>query len=143
MRGMTAVEAEAMNSAVRMADLAKSRGYRRNGASLVWGGGKFFAGDEKSLNFPSRHAVMNVLRYAQGSTGRRIADSTLCCVVEPCLMCAAAAVDAGIKCILYLESNDFGIMSCGEYRGLAESLGLACACVAVSEGTVESFEGWA
>ncbi len=91
-----------MRLALVAAEKAKSEGDHPVGAVLVWPGGHMV---EFNTTFSERdctsHAEMNVIRKVLQTSRRRLDDTTLYCTVEPCVMCAAAAVLGGVKEIIW------------------------------------------
>lgn len=139
-------DGEAMALALEHAEHARSQGGRPFGAVLAWPGGFAAAGDTKeTAGDQTGHAVVNAIRKAcQMRAGRRIRESVLYCVKEPCLMCAAAAASAGVREIVYGVPDQDGFFTSGAYRGLPEALGLVGKLSPIAENTAAaSINGWA
>lgn len=138
---------EAMRLALEHADHSRSQGGRPLGAVLAWPGGFAAASDTKdTAGDHTGHAAVNAIRKAcQMRMGRHLRESTLYCVREPCLMCAAAAAAAGVREVVYGIADPNGFFSSGVYRGLAEALGIAGKpSVLVEDCRVAAeVEGWA
>lgn len=49
----------------------------------------------------TNHAEINVIRKASQMGFRKLNDAVLYCTIEPCIMCAAAAIEYGIKEVVF------------------------------------------
>jgi tRNA(adenine34) deaminase len=86
---------------------------------------------------PTAHAEMIAIRQAAGATGsRRLQDTTLYVTLEPCAMCAGAAVLARIRRIVF-GAYDPKAGACGTLRDVARDPRLNHTCQVVG-GVLES-----
>ncbi len=94
-----------MEAALVEARLALDHGDVPIGAVLVDAAGMVVAADHnrrQQLNDPTAHAEMLVLSAAARRTGSwRLTGHTLVVTLEPCVMCAGAAVQARVDRIVY------------------------------------------
>lgn len=93
-----------MDMALEEAELAAANGDVPVGAVAVFNGEVIARGHNmrEALNDPTAHAEMLVIREAAMKLGRwRLRDVTLYVTIEPCAMCAGAAVLARIPRIVY------------------------------------------
>ena len=107
----------AMRSALEEAEKALSEGEIPVGAALFRDGERIASAhnERESLCDPTAHAEMTAIRKAAEALGRRrLHDCTLVVTLEPCAMCAGAALAAGVKRIV------FG--ACDPEKGCAGSL---------------------
>ena len=102
---MTANFTQAMDRALDEALLAPRHGDVPIGAVLLDPSGRVVAADHNRREEeadPTAHAEMLVLSAAARATGNwRLEGHTLVVTLEPCAMCAMAAVWARVKCIVY------------------------------------------
>jgi tRNA(adenine34) deaminase len=91
-----------MKLAIEAADSAKSQGEQARGAVLVFPN-KVIAEGQSILmeSDPTCHAEINVIRKAAMTHRRSLKEGTLYVTSEPCAMCAAAAINAGIQEIIF------------------------------------------
>ena len=96
---------QAMRAALAEAEKAIQHGDVPIGAVLVNGADEVVAADHnrrEELNDPTAHAEILVLKAAGRALGTwRLADHTLVVTLEPCAMCAGAAVHARLDRIVY------------------------------------------
>ena len=96
---------EHMNTALAQAREAADRGEVPVGAVLVGPDGALAAADRnrrESLGDPTAHAEVLVLSAAARARGGwRLGGHTLVVTLEPCPMCAGAAVNARLERIVY------------------------------------------
>ncbi len=94
-----------MQAALVEAGLAPGHGDVPIGAVLVDAAGRVVASDHnrrEELSDPTAHAEMLVLSTAARQTGSwRLTGHTLVVTLEPCVMCAGAAVQARVDRIVY------------------------------------------
>ncbi len=94
-----------MKEALAEAKKAEEEGEVPVGAVIADKEGRIIARDHNrviSLNDPTAHAEVLVLRKAGKLTGNyRLNDTILVVTIEPCPMCAGAAVNARVKEIVY------------------------------------------
>ncbi len=100
---------EAMARALDEARSAPGHGDVPVGAVIVDSSGRVVAADHnrrEELSDPTAHAEMLVLRRAAASVGDwRLSGHTLVVTLEPCAMCAMAAVWARVDRIVYGASD--------------------------------------
>lgn len=93
-----------MQEALQLAALAEQKGEVPVGAVLVKDNKIIASGYNQviSKTDPSAHAEIVVLREAAKIVGNyRLLDTTLYTTLEPCCMCASAAVHARVKTIVF------------------------------------------
>ena len=117
-----------MRQALRLAGKAAARGEVPVGALVVQEpGGKVLARAHNSTESkadPTGHAEIAVLRRASRRLGRwRLSDCVLVATLEPCAMCAGAAVWARIGRIVY-GADDPKAGACGSVLDVAQNLRL-------------------
>lgn len=111
-----------MERALERARAAASRDEVPVGAVLVTGQGKVFADHNRTRerSDPTAHAEILVIRAAAEETGDwRLSGSTLYVTLEPCAMCAGAAVLARIERLAYGASDPKSGM-CGTLENLVQ-----------------------
>lgn len=112
-----------MEIALKAAEFAKANGENPFGAVLVFPGGHMV---EHDTCFSDRdrtcHAEMNVMRKV-AQTLRRLDDCILYTTVEPCPMCAHAALLNGVKEIIFgAVDQKNGFLSSNKLLNVAESI---------------------
>lgn len=93
-----------MDLALSEARKAESAGEVPVGAVVVSGGAVIGHGFNHPIsgNDPTAHAEIIALREAaQHQRNYRLADATMYCTVEPCMMCAGAMIHARIKRLVF------------------------------------------
>jgi len=93
-----------MEIALKEASLAAAKGDVPVGAVAVLNGDVIAVGHNmrEALNDPTAHAEILVIREAAAKLGRwRLEDVTIYVTIEPCAMCAGAAVLARISRVVY------------------------------------------
>lgn len=113
-----------MELAIRAAEHAKANGENPFGAVLVFPGGHMV---EHDTCFTDRdqtcHAEMNVMRKASKTKLRKLDDCVLYTTVEPCPMCAHAAMLSGVREIVFGAYDDKnGYLSSNKLLDVAEGL---------------------
>ncbi|HJU82136.1 MAG TPA: tRNA adenosine(34) deaminase TadA [Acidimicrobiia bacterium] len=102
---MAATDARFMSLALAEARLAATEGEVPVGAVLVDGQGEVIGADHnrrEQLSDATAHAEMLVIAAAGTARGDwRLPDTTLYVTLEPCPMCAGAAINARIGTIVY------------------------------------------
>ncbi|MEV4073131.1 tRNA adenosine(34) deaminase TadA [Nonomuraea fuscirosea] len=103
---------EAMRSALEQAVMAGDRGEIPVGAVVLGPGGEVLSAagnDRESSADPTAHAEVLALRRAAGRRGEwRLTGCTLVVTLEPCTMCAGAAVLARVDRIVYGAVDEKG-----------------------------------
>ena len=97
-----------MNIALREATIAFEESETPIGAVVVHSGKVIGRGHNRNiaLGDPTAHAEMIAITAAAGTLGdRRPEDCDLYCTIEPCVMCAGAAVLARMRRIIYGASE--------------------------------------
>ena len=91
----------------------------------------------ETLNDPTAHAEMIAYTQAGSALGTwHLDDTTVYCTVEPCCMCAGAAVNARVKRIVYgIADPKSG--ACGSVFNIANDPGLNHRCE-VTGGVMEA-----
>lgn len=117
-----------MRLALENAAKARSDGDCPVGAVICWPGGQ--ASDRDTVGSesdPTAHAVLNVIRKVSGMyRHRRLSEGVLYVSREPCLMCAAAAAQAGVREIVFgVRDPEYGFSTSGKYDEAVKALGLA------------------
>lgn len=97
-----------MQIAIKEAEKAKLDGNSAVGSVLVFSNGKYISDGDTvySEGDNTNHAEMNVIRKANQMFHREIKNAVLYSSVEPCIMCATAAFNCGIKEIVFGAHND-------------------------------------
>lgn len=98
-----------MKTALEAAEAAKSQGEQARGAVLVMPTRVYSESQSVLTGDPTCHAEMNVIRKVAPTT-RNLQDGILYATTEPCAMCMAAAMAAGIKEVVfgaYDKTNGF------------------------------------
>ncbi len=93
-----------MREALEEARAAAAAGEIPVGAVVVWQGGIIGRGRNRreELKDPTAHAEILALREAAATRGGwRLEGATLYCTLEPCCMCAGAAVNARVERLVY------------------------------------------
>ncbi len=93
-----------MEEALRCAQRALDAGEVPVGAVVVWAGRVVGRGWNRNLtdNDPTAHAEIVALREAGRSVGNhRLGECELFATIEPCAMCAGAAVHARVRRLVY------------------------------------------
>jgi len=93
-----------MHEALEEARAAAAAGEIPVGAVVVWQGRVIGRGRNRreELKDPTAHAELLALREAAAARGGwRLAGTTLYCTLEPCCMCAGAAVNARVERLVY------------------------------------------
>ena len=93
-----------MREALEEAKAAAAAGEIPVGAVVVWQGRIIGRGRNRreELKDPTAHAEMLALREAAAVRGGwRLSGTTLYCTLEPCCMCAGAAVNARVDRLVY------------------------------------------
>ncbi|WP_285780146.1 tRNA adenosine(34) deaminase TadA [Microtetraspora sp. NBRC 13810] len=102
---MTLDHTEAMRLALAQADLAAERGEVPVGAVVLGPEGEVLAAagnDREASADPTAHAEILALRTAARARGEwRLTGCTLVVTLEPCTMCAGAAVLARVDRVVY------------------------------------------
>ncbi|HKZ19833.1 MAG TPA: tRNA adenosine(34) deaminase TadA [Acidimicrobiia bacterium] len=102
---MAATDARFMSLALAEARLAATEGEVPVGAVLVDGQGEVIGADHnrrEQLSDATAHAEMLIIAAAGKARGDwRLRDTTLYVTLEPCPMCAGAAINARIGTIVY------------------------------------------
>ncbi len=101
---LTAEDRQFMGEALAFARIAFAEQEVPIGAVVVKDGRMIGRGRNRRerLADPTHHAEIEALREAARAVGRwRLEDCTLYATVEPCAMCAGAAVNARIRRIVY------------------------------------------
>ena len=111
-----------MRQALELAAAAARQGEVPIGALVVWDGrpiGRGVNGLEGSQD-PTAHAEMQAIRQAAAALGsRRLLDTVLYVTLEPCAMCAGAAVLARIPRLVF-GAFDPKAGACGSLHNLAQ-----------------------
>ncbi len=105
----------AMRAALAEAERAAATGEVPVGAVIVVGGDIVAArhNERESTNDPTAHAEVLALRDAAAALGRwRLEDATLVVTLEPCAMCAGAALNARIGAVVF-GAADLKAGACG------------------------------
>ncbi|WP_206184451.1 tRNA adenosine(34) deaminase TadA [Thermoactinospora rubra] len=109
---MSSAYGEAMRLALAQARLAAERGEVPVGAVVLGEGGEVLAAagnDREATADPTAHAEVLALRAAARARGAwRLGGCTLVVTLEPCTMCAGAAVLARVDRIVYGAADDKG-----------------------------------
>ncbi|MCM1167046.1 MAG: nucleoside deaminase [Ruminococcus sp.] len=94
-----------MEKALSLAEKAAEKGEIPVGALVVDGNGEIVGEGynlRETLRSPTAHAEMLAIEAAAKTLGRRrLSDCTLYVTLEPCPMCAGAAMNAQLKRIVY------------------------------------------
>jgi len=93
-----------MHEALEEARAAAAAGEIPVGAVVVWQGHIIGRGRNRreELKDPTAHAELLALREAAAARGGwRLGGTTLYCTLEPCCMCAGAAVNARVERLVY------------------------------------------
>jgi len=93
-----------MRTALQLAASAQERGEVPVGAVLVREGEIIGAGSNRpiSAHDPTAHAEIEALRQAgRHAANYRLMDTTLYVTLEPCVMCAAAIVQARVRRVVF------------------------------------------
>jgi tRNA(adenine34) deaminase len=93
-----------MREALRLAGEAAARNEVPVGAVVAVGGEIVGRGANSPIahNDPTAHAEILALRDAAARVGNyRLEEATLCCTLEPCVMCAGALVAARVRRLLF------------------------------------------
>jgi tRNA(adenine34) deaminase len=93
-----------MEEALRCAERALEAGEVPVGAVVIFGGKVVGRGWNRNLTNcdPTAHAEIVALRDAGGNIGNhRLIDCTLFATIEPCAMCAGAAIHARVHRLVY------------------------------------------
>jgi tRNA(adenine34) deaminase len=93
-----------MREALRLAAAAAAAGEVPVGAVVEVGGEIVGRGWNSPIarNDPTAHAEILALRQAAAAIGNyRVETATLCCTLEPCVMCAGALVAARVRRLLF------------------------------------------
>jgi tRNA(adenine34) deaminase len=93
-----------MQEALRLARDAAAAGEAPVGAVVAVGGEILGRGANSPIarNDPTAHAEILALREAAANAGNyRLEEATLCCTLEPCVMCAGALVAARISRLIF------------------------------------------
>src|SRR5437762_3437611 len=93
-----------MDLALSEAEKAESAGEVPVGAVIVSGGAVIGRGFNQPVSGhdPTAHAEIIALREASRHLGNyRLADATMYCTVEPCMMCAGAMIHARIARLVF------------------------------------------
>ena len=112
---MNTLDEKYLAVAIEEAQRAADKGEVPIGAALVINGKVIAQAHNlrEGLSDPTAHAEILVLREASQQLGRwRLTDSTLYVTMEPCAMCAGAAVLARISRIVY-GCRDLKAGACG------------------------------
>lgn len=115
-------DADWMERALDQAREAASREEVPVGAVLVTAGGEVFADHNRTRerNDPTAHAEILVIRAAADRAGDwRLVGSTLFVTLEPCAMCAGAAVLARLDRLVFGADDPKGGM-CGSLENLVQ-----------------------
>lgn len=97
-------EERLMREALRLAREAAAAGEVPVGAVVAIGGEIVGLGANSPIarNDPTAHAEILALRDAASRAGNyRLGEATLCCTLEPCVMCAGALVSARIRRLVF------------------------------------------
>lgn len=99
-----ATHLEAMEHALRLAEEALAGGDRAVGAVVLDGEGGVLAARREEVhrrNDPLAHAVVLALRDAAAARGSwRLPDAVVVTTLEPCLLCAGAALSARVATVV-------------------------------------------
>ncbi len=102
---MTFTDEEYMEKALALAGKAAEMGEIPVGAIVVDKDGEIIAeafNEREKLISPTAHAeILAIERAAKHLKSRRLSDCTLYVTLEPCPMCAGAAINADIKRVVY------------------------------------------
>jgi len=93
-----------MHEALRLAREAAAAGEVPIGAVVAVGGEIVGRGWNAPIarNDPTAHAEILALREAAAAIGNyRLPEATLCCTLEPCVMCAGALVAARVRRLVF------------------------------------------
>lgn len=93
-----------MREALRLAGKAAAAGEVPVGAIVEVGGEIVGRGWNSPItrNDPTAHAEILALRQAAAAIGNyRVETATLCCTLEPCVMCAGALVAARVRRLVF------------------------------------------
>lgn len=108
-------DVEAMRAALAQAERAAGLGEVPVGAVVVVDGQIIAArhNEREATDDPTAHAEVLALRDAAAALGRwRLDDATLVVTLEPCAMCAGAAVNARIGALVF-GAADLKAGACG------------------------------
>ncbi len=112
---------EAMRAAIEQAEMAASHGDVPVGAVVLVGDQPVAVGrnQREQLGDPTAHAEILALRAASQAMGSgwRLDDATLVVTLEPCPMCAGAALAARVGRIVY-GAADMKAGACGSLYNL-------------------------
>lgn len=127
-----------MEMAVKIAEVARANGDIAHAAVLVFPDGSHFYEHDTSLSEfdPTCHAEMNVIRKASRLKPRGLKDCVLYTTVEPCPMCAHAALMNGVREVVFgaYDSKDGFLTS---ERTLAVADGIAVKGGVLAERCIE------
>ena len=118
---VTQIEVVAMRAALEAAADAARNGDVPVGAVVLDEGGMIARcrNERESLHDPTAHAEVLALRDAAAARGTwRLDDTTLVVTLEPCLMCAGAALAARVRRIVF-GAYDPKAGACGSLYNLA------------------------
>jgi len=93
-----------MREALRLARQAAAAGEVPVGAVVAMGGEILGRGWNSPIarHDPTAHAEILALREAAAAIGNyRLEEATLCCTLEPCVMCAGALVAARVRRLVF------------------------------------------
>ena len=93
-----------MREALRLARQAAAAGEVPVGAVVAMGGEILGRGWNSPIarHDPTAHAEILALREAAAAIGNyRLQEATLCCTLEPCVMCAGALVAARVRRLVF------------------------------------------
>ena len=99
-----AVHEAAMRVAIEEARIAMDEGEMPYGAVIVTAGGEVVARAHdlvEGLGDPTRHAELDVVRFAVAARGADLSGCIMASTVEPCCMCSGAAWYAGITTAVF------------------------------------------
>lgn len=107
---MILTDEEYMEKALALAEIAAKNGEIPVGAVVVNRDGEIISeayNERERLQSPTAHAeVLAIERAARALKSRRLSDCTLYVTLEPCPMCAGAAINAQIKRVVYGAFDD-------------------------------------
>lgn len=106
---LSAYEESFLSTATELGQKAKRHGNPSHGALLIYEGKPLSKGENTTLtdNDPLAHSVMNLLKVAvKKAPPEVLKKSTLYVSSAPCPMCSYAAYAAGIREVIFLDTDE-------------------------------------
>jgi tRNA(Arg) A34 adenosine deaminase TadA len=110
--GSSSADAQLMSESLALARLSAQAGARPFGAIIVVDGAVVGRGQDRSATIadPTEHAEIAAIREAVALLGLGALDTaTVYASCEPCMMCAAAILRAGIRDVCFAASRETAI----------------------------------